>query len=256
MSAKTRGTSGLFSTIQASLPGLLRQAAGLGGLALLATSAQAASNVRLQPVAPTSEAVAAVGADGGFAMSFGVHSTLPAKSPFEESLGGDATAFRFQTNTGYTLELAYGMGPEFEAGARVGIESYDSHSVSQTEPETILETASVSLYPVELVGRYRMAVPGWAPEAEAVVGVGLGTLTLSSTNQNFKEQSRHLTVMRGHVAGGMGYPWTEMSSLHVKAGFAFQGLGTKTFEDTDTGTTITQKSIAGLFLEANVRVQF
>lgn len=225
-------------------------------LTVTATTAQAASGhteVKLRPVAPSPEEVGTIGGPGALGLTLGIQSLLPFSNPFKSSDVTPPVNFRYQMNTGYDLEFTMGLSDSLEVGGLIGYTSYGARSAYS---DTQFETVTLRQWPVEGVIRYRQPVPGWATEAEAGLGMGFGSFKAVSTNVNFASIDEGVTALRGHVAVGVGYPWSDYVSIHLRTGYAFEGVGSKDFEDAKTLLKISRSNFSGLFLKGGLRVNF
>ncbi|MBS1985433.1 MAG: hypothetical protein JST16_14805 [Bdellovibrionales bacterium] len=228
---------------------------------LLATSSFAASNVRLQPVAQSQAEAESIGGDTPWALSLGIHTVAPLSTPFAL----DGNNFRYQTSNHFALEVSYRLTSEWEVGVASGYEIYetrrgDNDSAAGEVKPSKYTAASLSQFPVEGIVRYRMPGTGWVPEAEAGLGMGFGTLEVSSTNTSDTKSNQSVHALRGHVAAGAGFPWNDGISLHAKLGYAFEAWGSDTVK-TGSGNAfstgdVTHSSLSGFFAGADFRINF
>lgn len=231
--------------------------ASLSSLFLLAsTTAHAAAahtEVKLRPVAPSPEQVGTIGGPGALGLTLGIQSLLPFSNPFKSSDITPPVNFRYQMDTGYDLEFTLGLSDSLEVGGMIGYASYGARSAYS---DTQFETITLRQWPVEGIVRYRQPVPGWAAEAEAGLGMGFGKFRAVSTNVNYGGIDESITALRGHVAVGVGYPWSDYVSIHLRTGYGFEGVGSKDFEDAKTLLKITRSNFSGLFLKGGLRANF
>lgn len=227
----------------------------LACLSLLSGSVFAASEVRLQPTAPTPEVVGRIGSSGSWAASLGVRSIVALKSPFKSIDGTITSNFRFQTSTGFGLEISHTITDNYELGVATGFMTYEARSNNRDLDYTQFETVRVRQFPIEVIGRYRSNVPGWAPEAEAGLGFGFGSIRMTSTNVSFGTINEGLNFLKGHLAAGFGYPWSDDVSFHLKGGYGIEALGSKTYA-ASSGISIQRSAISGVFFRGDMRVAF
>jgi hypothetical protein len=216
----------------------------------------AAGQVRLRPVPTNPQNDNRIGDNGDFSVGLGARSTIPYFSaPFKNKVGLVENDFWLQSSTGFQIDLGYILWSGFEVALASGYESFESRSPNHGGSTVEFETARVRQFPVEGLLRWRSENAGIVPEVEVGGGMGFGKVKTQSTNLSYVTVEKSLTTYRFHAAAGAAFPFDDMLSFHLRAGYGWIGLEQQTWTSPVADVTM-NSSIQGPMANAEMRFSF
>lgn len=221
----------------------------------------AQSNQRFQATANAADVITPVGGKGVIGLGFYAESVYPISSVFSAltKTGKGTEEMRFQVPVGFGIETSYGITRKIEAALSIGYDNFKTQQLIEDSGGAIktFNIAKFQLFPLMLVGRYRLPKKGWSPEAEAAFGAAFGSIEVRETTLGGKSFTQSGPFYRGHVAVGPGFSWAEGASLHFQVGYGFNRLGNRTYENIATGMKVTQNgNMHGVFTKAFLKFYF
>lgn len=228
-------------------------------------SGKNSNTVNLFPVARDEAELEPVSQPGRVSLGLALNSLYPMGEPFAVTVRNKATrSLDFQVTTGVSLELGYSVSPKFELGLSAGYEAYSAQLDLANNGGDIVNTPLINRtklrqFPILLIGRYKLKNLGFSPEFEAGAGMGLGKISVSSSDLNTKGVSESMNSLRGYGAAGAGFSWQDGTSLHMHLGYAYNRLGSGEYpikSGTVTNSVITQTSMSGIYFKGMMRFNF
>jgi len=188
-----------------------------------------------------------------FSVGLSFSSIIPLSTPYSSKISGTAKDVRFQMPTAFSIEAGFQILDPLEIALSAGYQSYESRVDIPAGANSIaFQTVKLKSFPIMAIARYRFGdSEGWAPEAEAGLGLSFATLNVKSTNLASTETNTTMRSLTGYGAFGAGFSWLEDYSVHLSAGFGMIAQGTQSY-----ASQVTQKTLFGVFSKALLRYQF
>ena len=208
---------------------------------------------KFYPTLETPESRPAVGGAHVVSIGISLETLVPSSNPFQSS----GQSFRFQVPSSIGIDASYGLFKNWDLGASVAYENFDSRYQAGNGNGQRLDTVTYRAIPVlKALSRYRKNLsPGMNFETEGAVGYARGRVTVSSTDLGAQELSQDISSFVGHLGVGAGLAWTDEVTAHFLVGYAFHTLGTQHYATTIYDVT-QSGSFSGLFLKAQMSYPF
>ena len=116
------------------------------------------------------------------------------------------------------------------------------------------QIAELRTFPVMGIVRYSSPSKLLRLETEMGLGLAPGNLKLWIDSDPTNPQKTSQSLLKAHLAAGLGIGWTDYISLHLQMGWGYLALASKTYSGfTDP---IKQRAAQGFFSKAALRYEF